>query len=148
MKIKVKYSGLSEVNEKLKEYSLKLYRKDIVRHDSSDPDDYCEIDFTIENDDGVVAEVWGNDPAKDIEVQCEHPYECVEFSRDDVQGECLLCGARCDYHWIDEVVDEGYEEDGKYFARTGKVREITEWHMPDKVGGLIGKYLEELKDQW
>lgn len=109
--------------EELKEYGLKL-------HENDSPDSY-EVDFNIEDDEDNVSWVWGYG-LNDVEFECNHPYQCIEFGDGEEQGECLLCGSYCDYHYEED--DEGH-----------KVPEPHEWYPRRDVGGLIGEYLKELK---
>lgn len=98
----------------------------------SDSPDREPVDFAIEDGDDNVAYVWGVKP-DDVDWECNHPYQCIEFGDDrDEQGECLLCGSWCDFHYSPD--DEGHG-----------VPEPHEWYPRKTVGGLIGKYLEELK---
>lgn len=136
------------MEDELKKYGLKVYWKNQEGHNSDDPDDYEPIDFSIEDGEDNVAWVWGSDPWNDVQIECNHPEECVEFGDDDEQGECALCGATCDWGWVTDVVDEGHDEDGAYFARTGEVRQIGEWHHPKKIGGIVGRYLKHLQERW
>ena len=110
--------------DELKEYGLTLRE--------SDSPDRDLVDFTIEDGENNVAWVWGNKP-DDVDFECSHPYQCIEFGDGrEEQGECLLCGAYCDYHYEED--DEG-----------NKAPEPHEWYPRRDVGGLIGKYLKELK---
>lgn len=117
------------MEDKLKEYGLKL-------HENDSPDRY-EVDFTIEDDDDNVAWVWGDSP-EDVEVECTHPAQCVSFDDDEPCGWCELCGATCDAHY---EADNGNVED---YAWSGRELVPTEWVMPKKPGGVIGKYLKKL----
>lgn len=99
----------------------------------SDAPDRSPVDFTIEDDGDSVATVWGGKPT-DVDFECNHPYQCIEFGDDiEEQGECLLCGSWCDYHFED---DEGH-----------KVPEPHEWYPRRNPGGIIGKLLEEMKGE-
>lgn len=109
--------------DKLKEYGLKL-------HESDDPDRY-EVDFNIEDDEDNVAWIWGHG-LNDVEFECNHPYQCIDFGDGEEQCECLLCGSFGDYH---------FEEDD--FGH--KVPEVHEWYPRREAGGLIGEYLKELR---
>ena len=108
------------------------------------------IDFTIKDGTGeTCCDVWGSNPFNDVQVECTHPYECVDFSNDENEcGECQICGAQCDWHWVYDVVDEGHDMDGKYYAKEGEVREITDWYFPKKIGGIVGDYLKDLQKRW
>lgn len=131
--------------EGLKKYGLEVKWNKREGGNSDDPDDYLPIDFTIEDGDYTVATVWGTDPENDLEIECEHPEEFIEFGDDEDEcGECKICGAQCDWHWTTDVVDEGHDEDGVYFARTGKVREITNWYNVGGSESVIGEYLKQI----
>ena len=137
------------MEEELKKYGLKVYWHNDSRHNSSDPDDYEPIDFSIEDGEDNVAWVWGSEPFNDVQIECNHPYECVDFGNDENEcGECQICGAQCDWHWVYDVVDEGHDMDGRYYAKEGEVREITEWYYPKKIGGSVGESLKELQEKW
>lgn len=110
--------------DELKEYGLTLRENDSPDRDL--------VDFTIEDGEDNVASVWGNKP-DDVDFECSHPYQCIEFGADqEEQGECLLCGSWCDWHGVPD-------EDGHAYP------EPHEWYLRRDVGGLIGKYLKELK---
>lgn len=111
------------MEDKLKEYRLKL-------HENDSPDRY-EVDFTIEDSEDNVAWVWGYG-LNDVEFECNHPYECVEFGDDDEQGQCMLCGSYCDWHRVPDEDTPGYPEP-------------TEWYPRRNVGGLMGEYLKEMQ---
>lgn len=119
---------MCSVSEQLKEYGLAI-------RESDDPDRY-EVDFNIEDGEDNVAWVWGHGLSKyedlEPEFECNHPYQCIDFGDGEEQGECLLCGSYCDYHYEED--DEGH-----------KVPEPHEWYPRRNVGGLIGKYLKELE---
>lgn len=117
---------MSKVEDELKEYGLSIRESDNPEREP--------VDFSIEDNEDNVAWVWGNKPT-DIDFECNHPYECVEFGDGSEQGECALCGSYCDYH---------YEEDD----RGNKVPEPHEWYPRRTPGGLIGKYLEELQARY
>lgn len=114
---------MCSVSEQLKEYDLAI-------RESDDQDRY-EVDFTIEDGEDNVAWVWGYG-LNDVEFECNHPYQCIDFGDGEEQGECLLCGSCCDYHYEED--DEGH-----------KVPEPYEWYPRRTVGGLIGEYLKELE---
>lgn len=113
------------MEDKLKEYGLKLREND-------SPDRY-EVDFNIEDDEDNVAWVWGYG-LNDVEFECNHPYQCIDFGDGEEQCECLLCGSFGDYHYE--------EDDGGH-----KVPEVHEWYPRRDAGGLIGEYLKELKGE-
>lgn len=116
------------MEKELKEYDLHV--------EYNDAQDREPIDFEIRDMDGdLCATVWGSEPFNDIQCECEHPYQCIDFGDGEEQGECLLCGAMCDYHYV-------IEEDGH------KVPEPHEWYAPKRIGGVIGDYLKELQGRW
>lgn len=95
----------------------------------SDAPDRCLVDFYINDGEDNVAWVYGDkfNPS----VECNHPSELIEYDDDETVGECLLCGATCDWH------NEPDEYGNTY-------KEPHEWYEKFLVGGLISKYLEEL----
>lgn len=99
----------------------------------SDNPERLLIDFSVEDEVDNVAWVWGNN-VDDVDWECWHPHQCIDFGDGEEQGECLLCGSWCDYH---------YEEDDQ----GNKVPEPHEWYPRRDVGGLIGEYLEELREE-
>ena len=103
-----------EIENELNKYGLKIYHKE-RRPTADDPDDGEPIDFSIDDGTDNVAWVWGSEPFSDYEIECNHPDECIEWGDDDECGECLLCGDQCTWGWVDDVVDEGYDEDGNYY---------------------------------
>ena len=111
--------------DKLKEYGLKL-------HESDDPDRY-EVDFNIEDDEDNIAWIWGHS-LNDVDFECNHPHQCIDFGDGEEQCECLLCGSFGDYH---------YEEDND----GRKIPEVHEWYPRREAGGLIGEYLKELQGE-
>ena len=111
------------MNKQLEEYGLAIRE--------SDSPERQLVDFSIEDSEDNVAWVWGN-RFDDIDWECNHPYQCVDFGDGKEQCECILCGSFGDYH---------YEEDNE----GNKVPEPHEWYPRREVGGMIGKYLEELK---
>lgn len=116
---------MSSVSEQLKDYGL------IVRE--SDSPERQLVDFSVEDEEDNVAWVWG-DYLNDVEFECNHPYQCIDFGDGEEQGQCLLCGCYCDYH---------YEEDDK----GNKVPEPHEWYPRRNVGGLMGDYLKEIQEE-
>lgn len=115
------------MEDELKEYGLRVEQnKELDRY---------PIDFEIQDKDGdIYATVWGED-ANDVEWDCTHPYQCVEFGDDiEDQGQCLLCGSYCDWHYVGE-------EDGS------KSKEAHNWYPRRDAGGLIEEYLKETKVQ-
>lgn len=134
------------MEDKLKEYGLKVYWNRQEGRNSDDPDDYLPIDFNIDDGTDNVAWIWGSMP-DDVEVECNHPEECIEFGDDEDQGECKLCGATCDWHWEKEWLDEGHGEDGGCIGHGVQTRYIDEWYYPKRSKGLIGEYLKELGER-
>lgn len=116
---------MSNVEEQLKDYGL-------IARESDSPERQL-VDFSIENEEDNVAWVWG-DHLNDVEFECNHPYQCIDFGDGEEQGQCLLCGCYCDYH---------YEEDDK----GNKVPEPHEWYPRRNVGGLMGDYLKEIQEE-
>lgn len=110
------------MEKELSQYDLK------VRY--SEAEDKQPIDFSIEDNQDNVCWVWGKTP-EDVEIECDHPYQCIDWGDDDECGECELCGASCEWHW---------EDDGE----GGQDRAVHTWHNPERIGGLVGKYLKEL----
>lgn len=114
------------MEEELKEYDLH------VEH--SEADDREPIDFEIRDDRGdLYATVWGSHPTDDVQIDCSHDF--VEYDDDETVGECPICGATCDWH---------YEDDGEGH----RVRTPHDWHTSEKIGGIVGKYLQELQKKW
>ena len=117
------------MEDKLKELGLHV--------EWSEAEDREPIDFEIRDDeDGLVATVWGSEPWNDVQTDCEH--YCAEFDDDEHVGECPLCGATCTWHWH-ESADDGY---------TVKEQVPDQWEKPEKIGGIIGEYLKKLKEKW
>lgn len=112
---------------KFKEYGLNVRE--------SDSPNRQRIDFSVEDEADNVAWVWG-DSFSDVDWECNHPYECIEFGdeRED-QGECLLCGCFCDWHGVPDEHGNTYPEPH-------------EWYPRRDVGGLIGEYLKELQKRY
>lgn len=112
------------MEEELKEYDLHIVE--------SEKEDRCPVDFEIrDNYNTFCAEVWGDD-ASDIQIVCEHP--TVEFDDDETVGECPVCGATCTWHW-DISADDWY---------VVKDRMVDSWERPDRIGGIVGKYIKDL----
>lgn len=91
------------------------------------------VDFTIEDGSDIVASVWGDKPT-DVDFECEHPSELIEYDDDETVGECPVCGCFCDWHY-GVSADDGY---------TVKERIPHEWYPRRNPGGIIGKILEEV----
>lgn len=116
------------MKEELAEYGLHEVH-------SNEPDRKV-LDVNIVDDDGKVwAEVWGDEPfgEYDVEVNCKHP--AVEFDDDEHVGECPICGSLATWHW-EESADDGY---------TIKEQVVDSWEQPDEVGGIIGNYINILR---
>ena len=123
------------MEDKLKQYDLKIRQ--------SDNPDREPIDFSIEDNNDNVCWVWGSHPVDDVQVECDHPEQCIDYGDDDEQGECVLCGAKCDWHWEKDVIDN-YPDS----IREIQVRVPHEWYHPRKIGGLVKECLDELKERW
>ena len=118
------------ISKELSQYDLKMEQnKDKERE---------PIDFSITEDGDTVCEVWGSEPWKDVNITCQHPYQCIDFSDDDEMGECELCGAQCYWCWRYSY-DDGYKASDRY---------IVKWERPDGIGGLVGKHLKQLQEKW
>lgn len=130
------------MNENLAEqYGLTIFE--------SDAPDRQKIDFSVYSSSlgDNVAWVWGDgdvvsidnkEYGYDYEVECDHE---IEWGGDDERGYCVICGKECDWHWENQVVNEGKDEDGNYYCQTAGVRTIDEWHEGD--GGIIKQYIEQ-----
>lgn len=119
------------MKDELKEFGLK------VRY--SDNPDAKPIDFEIYDEEDNVAWCWGSNP-DDVEVECNHP--TVEFMEDEPTGYCPICGATCDCHY---EIDEGNVED---YYWSGRRLVPDHWVQTKEVGGIIGKYLKELREKY
>ena len=53
--------------------------------------------------------------------ECNH--ENIRWGDDNERGECLDCGATCDWHWGKEVFDNSPD-----YVAEADVREIIQWH--------------------
>ena len=113
-----------KAEKELENYGIKIFQ--------SKNDDRYLIDFILEDKDtgDEYATVWGYG-LNDVEFECNHPYECVEFGDDDEQGQCMLCGSYCDWRRVPDEDTPGYPEP-------------TEWYPRRNAGGLIKEYLDEL----
>ena len=114
-----------KAEKELESYGIKISQ--------SKDNDRSLIDFALqdkEDNDGVAA-VWGNKP-DDVDFECSHPYQCIDFGDGEEQCECTLCGSFGDYHYDKD--EEGHD-----------VPEPHDWYPRRDVGGLIGKYLKELQ---
>lgn len=92
-----------------------------------------KIDFSISDEEDNLAWAWGDSP-RDVDWECNHPYQAIEFGDGDEQCECTICGAFGDWH---------YEEDDK----GNKVPEPHEWYPRRYVGGLIDQYIKETQGE-
>ena len=112
------------LNELLKDYGLHAVRPD----NAEEP-----IDLEIRTQrDNLCATLWGSDPFNDIQCECDHDF--VNYTDDETVGECLLCGATCDWHW---EIEDGHKRQVPH-----------DWHMSDEIGGLLGDYIKSLKENW
>lgn len=97
------------------------------------------IQFTVNDNDGeVIAEVWGSEPWKDIQVECNHPEGYIEYGDENECGECPVCGSQCYWHY-QESADDGY---------TIQERIVDEWLPVEEYGGMIGRYLNNLRKEF
>ena len=113
------------MDQNLKEYDLHV--------EWSEAEDREPIDFEIRDDhDELYATVWGSNPTDDVQIDCGH---VVEYDDDETVGECVLCGATCDWHYEDN--GEGHKEKIPH-----------DWHRPEKIGGIVGRYLDERARNW
>lgn len=126
------------IGEELKPYGLFIHYVERSRDD----DDYEPIDFTIEDRYDIVAWVWGSNPVSDVQMECPHPEQCIEWGDDDEWGVCKLCGATCTWHY---EIDGGNVED---FCWKNNVRVPDEWTYPKHIGGIVGEYLADLAERW
>lgn len=120
---------MEDIDKLLDEYDMHI--------EHSCAEDREPIDFEIRDDkDNLCATVWGSEPWDDVQIDCEHP--CIEYDDDETVGECPICGATCTWHYAISA-DDGY---------ITKDRVADEWTNPDVIGGVVGKYLEELQGKW
>ena len=122
------------MKDALAEYDLK------VRYNEA-PDSE-PIDIIVYDDEDNVAFAWGSEPWNDVQVECNHPDQCIEYDDDEPVGRCALCGATCETHY---EADEGNVED---YAWSGRRQVPTSWTMPKEPGGIIGDYLKDLQKRW
>ena len=108
------------VADELKDMGLRVFESDNPERE--------EIDFSIDDGQDNVAWVWGD--KNDYEVECDHAV--VEYDDDETVGECLVCGATCDWHWEND-------NDGTIAYRSQVPHE---WHRNGN-GGVIKKYIKE-----
>ena len=117
------------MEEALKEFDLHV--------EYSEAENREPIDFEIRDNHGeLYATVWGSEPWNDVQIGCDHDF--VEYDDDETVGECPICGATCYWHY-QESADDGY---------IIKERVPHEWISPDKIGGIVGKHLKKLQENW
>lgn len=118
------------MEDKLKEYGLHTEHSEAI--------DREPIDFEIRTDDTdeLCATVWGSEPWYDVQIDCNHT--AVKYGDDDEQGECVICGEKCDWHW------EEYADGDRVLQE----RVPQEWYFQKKIGGIVGEYLKELQKKW
>lgn len=114
--------------EYLEELELKLHH--------SDAEDALPIDFSIEDTEDNVCWVWGMTPDS-VEFECDHPDHCIEYDDDETVGECLICGATCEWH-RETSSDDGY-------AINERVPH--HWEKSTNPGGIIKKILNEMEKE-
>lgn len=117
------------------EEELKYYGAHV---EHSEAEDREPIDFEIRDDksDELIATVWGSNPFNDVQIDCNHDIYAIED--EELQGECLICGANCDWHY------EANADDG----HTIKERVPYEWYTPKEIGGFVGDYIKDLQEKW
>lgn len=120
---------MSDYNKTLKQLGLHLdYNNDADRE---------PIDFTIRDGrNDIVASVWGSNPWNDIDWESEHDDMYVEYGDDDEQGEDIISGDMCDWHWVN---------DGDGIVRW---RETHDWHKSKEPGGLIKEIIDDIKERF
>ena len=128
-----------DFNKELNKLGLKKYE--------AEAEDREPIDFSISNEEDNKCWVYGSEPWKDYYVECDHPDEAIEWGDDDECGECLLCGSQCSWRWVEEDEYEGNDEYGDIVSSKSGYREIAEWHKTENKG-LVGKYLEQLREDF
>ena len=107
--------------DELKEIGLKVFQ--------ADSPDASPIDLSIADEEDNVAWIWGS--AHDLEWECNHPSEFIEYDDDETVGECALCGATCQWH-KEAIDDEGH---------IGRVPH--EWTPPHRLKGILGRLIDE-----
>ena len=119
------------------DFENKLKALGLSLHESDAPD-RDQIDFTIMDAEDDVC--WVHGDAHGVSIDCDHPYESIEWVDDDECGICHLCGAECTWHWEHEEEYEGTDENGDVESTKLDYREPDEWS--ERQGeGLIGEYL-------
>lgn len=87
------------------------------------------IDISIKDDGEEVAYIFG-DNIEDLDWECKHPSQCVEYDDDETVGTCALCGSWCNWH--KEDIGDGNTE-----------RVPHDWYPRKNVGGLIREYIKQ-----
>ena len=105
----------------------------------SEAPDRQKYDFSISDGEDNVAWIWGDD--HDLDYECNHPSDCIEYDDDEPVGECILCGSHCSCHY---VLDEGNVED---YHWSGRELVPNEWCLRHDVGGLLKKLVDEQRAQ-
>jgi len=120
------------MEEKLKEYGLNVHW--------SEAEDREPIDFSIDDGNDNVAWVWGSEPFNDVQIECNHPEEAIDYHYDEDhhQGRCEICGAWCDVGH-QASADDGYIINEPF---------VVEWYQPNRIGGIVGDYIQELREKW
>ena len=124
---------MKEAIEQLKDYGMRI--------EHSEAPDREPIDFEIRDikTDELYATVWGSEPWRDVQIDCEHPSGFVEYEDDETVGECPICGATCDWHWSPDGEGHSYHEPH-------------DWHKPSEesapydIGGMVKTYLKEMQE--
>lgn len=127
-------------------FEEELKKLDLVKFES-ESEDREPIDFSISNSEDNVCWVYGSEPWHDVCVECNHPYEAIDWGDDDECGECLLCGDQCTWTWVKDEEYEGDDEYGYPISSKSEYRHINEWHSTENKG-LIGKYLKKLGENF
>ena len=125
------------------QYGLTIYESDAPDREKIDL-----VVYSSEQGDNVAWAWGGGDTVAvdnkeynyDYEVECDHE---IEWGDDDERGYCVICGKECDWHYENQVVNEGKDEDGNYYCQTTRIRTIDGWHEGD--GGIIKQYIEQTK---
>lgn len=137
------------------DFNKELAKLGLKKYESEDKDRE-PIDFSISNSEDNVAWVYGTYQTiavdnklygYDVSIECDHPDEAIDWGDDDECGECLLCGAQCSWHWEEGEEYEGTDDDGYVVSSKYGSRVIDEWHDTDNKG-LIGKYLDQLREEF
>ena len=105
----------------------------------SDDPNRQKYDFSISDGEDNVAWIWGDD--HDLDYECNHPSDCIEYGDDDERGQCILCGSWCDWGWENE---EGSVED---YHWNGRERVPQEWYPRRDIGGLMKEIVDEMKGE-